>query len=214
MTDQTFYLSARRKWESRHGDALDQARNWRVIAIVAAITAAASIATAFVAVNRQKAPPFITAIDQVGQAINMANLQGAKVPAIVIETALRSWVTDLRTVHRETVAQKTALRHVYSLMAAQAVAGIEPYLKGESGPFNVMKERSVSVDINTYLPMSENSAQVLWTETARDLPGNILFVKRYRADITFAMTPPATQEDAMKNPLGIAVTGIHWSEIK
>ena len=64
------------------------------------------------------------------------------------------------------------------------------------------------------LPQTEQSYQVTWTETARDLQGRPSGQTHWQASLTIAINPPRDEKTILsgKNPLGIYVNTLNWTQ--
>jgi type IV secretion system protein VirB5 len=101
------------------------------------------------------------------------------------------------------------LDQVYGFVAGAAQTFLDDYY-GKRSPFDVMKDRTISVDIGAILELSDKSFQLQWRETARSLEGRVMGRKTFQGIFTVRVDPPRTENRT--NPLGIFITHISWTE--
>jgi type IV secretory pathway TrbF-like protein len=93
------YVAARREWDERYGEIITRAKNWRVIAILSAMTTLVAVSGIVALSARSKVVPFVVAIDSLGRTVSAG-------PAEVTTTAdeklkkavLFTWIEGLRLV--------------------------------------------------------------------------------------------------------------------
>jgi type IV secretory pathway TrbF-like protein len=69
------------------------------------------------------------------------------------------------------------------------------------------------VDVQSVLQDSEETFEVEWTETIRDLCAAAKEKLRWKGAFTIAINPPKDEGQAGVNPLGIYVTQASWSRV-
>lgn len=220
-TEQPFSTGARfdgkRAWDERYGDAYAQARNWRLLGIGSMLTALILAGAYAVESHRDKVQTVFVAVDNIGQVVASGPVgKNAKVPPAAIKLALVQWVENIRTVYRDSIAQKAALAKAYALLTPAAQKFVNDNVRDDpsANPFTRMKEESVAVERVNYLPVSDNTVQLTWTEIVRTLAGDIKSTKKYQANITYLAEPPTNPQDAAKNPLGLQIKSVSWAELQ
>lgn len=206
------YLNARREWNERYGSYIARARNWRLAAL-GSILVNAILAVGVIWLGSQsKLVPYVVEVDKVGQAVAVKRADRA-LPADqrIVKAQLATWIVDLRSVSTDPVAQKAALARVYSMVDSSGAASLNDYFKANS-PFDVGQHQTVASSIDAVLPISENSYQVQWTENSRDLQGRLFKSTHWQASIELALNPPSEEEELLKNPLGIYIHSISWTQ--
>jgi len=216
---QSPYIEARRAWDERYGDALVQARNWRLVALASMATAVTLAGGYYVESSRDKIVPYVIAVDQIGQSYSVgAATKTPSIPPAAIKVALEQWLDAARTVYRDSIAQKVALERVYAIATPASKSFLDDWYKvvddGKHNPLEVMKTSSVSIAINSYMPLSDNTVQITWTETTRTLAGEVSSVKKWQANLTYIIEPPKRPEDIKRNPLGIQLKSVSWAELQ
>ena len=210
------YTEARDVWLERYGTYIQQAYNWRLIALLEAIALTCAI-VGFIFLNSQsKFVPYVVAIDKVGTAIAVAPADRAgTVDPRVVRAQLANWIVFARSVVTDRIVELQYIDSVYALVAADSAA--KGYLDnwypvdGHS-PFDRAKSETDSVAVNAILPISPDSYEIQWTETIRDLHGRVTKTQTWDATATVAFRPPDNEQTILKNPLGLYITSISWTQ--
>jgi type IV secretion system protein VirB5 len=128
--------------------------------------------------------------------------------------ALYQWVSDLRTVTTDGVAQRKAIDRVYSMIANGSPAQVEigEFYRTDP-PYQRAQTKTVEVDVKAVFAASDRTYQVEWTETARSLSGQVQSEERWKGAFTIAVNPPKDERLIRINPLGIYVTNVSWSKV-
>ncbi len=209
------YLAARREWDERYGSLITRARNWRLIAILCAITALIQTAGLIALSLRARVVPYVVAVDSLGHQVAAGPAeQSSAVDDRLKRAALFEWVEDLRTVTGDGVAQRKAIDRVYARIAngSPALTLINEFFRGDP-PQTRAQTQSVSVDVQSVLATSDKTFQIEWTETVRDLQGEVKSQDRWKGAFTIAINPPADERTIRANPIGIYVTNASWTRV-
>lgn len=209
------YLAARREWDERYGSLITRARNWRLIAILCAIAALMQTAGLIVLSLRAKVVPYVVAVDSLGHQVAAGPAeQSSAVDDRLTRAAIFEWIEDLRTITSDGVAQRKSIDRVYSRIAnsSPALTVINEFYRGDP-PQNRAQTQSVSVDVQSVLATSDKTYQIEWTETTRDLQGEIKTQDRWKGAFTIAINPPSDERVIRANPLGIYITNASWTRV-
>ena len=168
------YLEARREWNERYGDYLARAKNWRLAALGSLLVSAILAAGMVFVASQSRIVPYIVEVDTLGQAVAVkpAEPVGPADPR-VIKAQLAAFVSWARTVSPDTALMKTAILNAYGMSGAPARGYLDEYFEAHS-PFDRAGHETVAVEVNAVLPLTEESYQVSWTETARDREGRMI----------------------------------------
>lgn len=216
-TAETPYMAARREWNERYGDYIAQAQNWRFMAFIVGLIAVILAFGAIYIGAQSKRIPYIVEVDKLGQIVNVAPAEKSMANSPRITKAmLNRFVIDWRAVSPDAVVQKAATDRLYKLVpqGSAALERINGYYRDNS-PFVVAQSTTVSIEpIGTPLPLSEQSWQVEWWETKRNLAGAVISRMRYKAVMMVAFNPPKDENQALDldNPIGLYVTDLNWSQ--
>lgn len=210
------YLAARRAWDERYGDLITRARNWRLAALLGCTAALVAIAGATWLATHSRVIPYVVAIDSLGRPVSaapadeVANSGDGRLK----RAALFTWVENLRLVTTDDVAQRKAIDRVYACVASgsQAQAFISDFYRANPPQKRALTE-TVGVEVTSVLATSDQTYEVEWVETARDLHGQVQSTERFKGAFTIAINPPEDERLIRINPLGIYVTNAHWSKV-
>ena len=103
---------------------------------------------------------------------------------------------------------------VDKLGAAVAVRSAN-FLNGfykDADPFARAKTELSDVEIQSALPLSKESWQIEWSETKRTLTGDVIDHTRWKAIIKIGTFIPSTESEMYRNPSGVVVTQISWTQ--
>ena len=214
---ETPYMAARREWNERYGDYIASARNWRFIAIVLAlISLILAIGSIYIG-SKSKLTPYIVEVDKLGQVVNVAPAERLMPDSPrVVKAMIMRFVIDWRAVSPDAVVQKAATDRLYKMVpqGSPTLEKINGYYRDQS-PYVVAQSMTVAIEpIGTPLPLSEQSWQVEWWETKRNLTGAIISRTRYKAVMMVAFNLSSDQNKALDldNPIGLYITDINWSQ--
>lgn len=208
------YLEARREWNERYGDYVQQAHNWRAMALISgAVALVGVIGVAYVGA-RSKVVPYVVEVDKLGEVAAVARAdRAAGVDQRVIKAYLARFVADWRTVTVDRQAQKGAIDRVYAMLptGSLAVGKLDDYFKAHN-PFLLASHESVAVAVTNLLPISDRTWQAEWQEVTRDDRGSVQSTVRMKVSIMVGITPPTEERQILINPLGVYITDLNWSQ--
>jgi len=204
------YLSARREWNERYGDYIARARNWRGAAFASlALCGVLAVGVVWQA-SQSKVVPYVVELDKLGDAVAVGRAdRAAPADVRIIKAELAAWITAVRTISSDSVAEKGALSRAYALVGSSATTFLNDYYRQHT-PFG--QTRVVAVSVDAVLPMSERTYQVQWSEDVRDLQGRAIGTTHWIASLTTALDPPTDERGILNNPIGLYVTGISWTQ--
>src|SRR5215475_7568790 len=206
--DTSPYLAARREWDERYGSLITRARNWRIAAVLALTVALVATCGLIALSMKAKVVPYVVEIDNLGRVLAAGPAeQASRADDRLKRAALFQWVSDLRTVTTDGVAQRKAIDRVYSMIASGSPAQVEIgdfYRNGP--PFDRAQKETIEVDVKAVFPVSDRTYQVEWTEIVRGLSGQTESQDAWKGSVTIAISPPSDERLIRVNPLGIYVT--------
>jgi len=206
------YLNARREWNERYGSYIARARNWRYAAFGSLLISAILAVGVIWLASQTKLVPFVVQVDKLGQAIAVKRADRAStVDQRIVKAQLAAWIMNVRSVSADPVAQKAALARSYSMVDSSGATFLNDYYK-EASPFDSGQQQTVACSIDAVLPISDRTYQVQWTEDARDLQGRLFKTTHWQASLEIGFNPPTDEAELLKNPLGIYVHTISWTE--
>jgi type IV secretion system protein TrbF len=208
------YTEARREWNERYGSYIARARNWRIMAILSGLTTIIAVGGLVYTSAQNRFIPYIVEVDKLGAlaAVGFAD-RAAPVDQRIIKAYVTRFIEDARLVSSDAMAQKAAINRVYS-MIAQGTSGLiklNEYYK-DASPFKRAESETVSVEIISVLPITDQTWQCEWSETTRNLQGQIKAKARWKASVALAFNPPNDEKQILLNPLGMYAVDINWAQ--
>jgi len=209
------YLDARKEWDERYGSLISRANNWRRAAFAALLIALLETGGLIALAMKSKVVPYVVAIDSLGRTVASGPAEQTTAADDKLKrAALFHWVSDLRTVTIDGVAQRKAIDRVYTMIANGSPAQIEV---GDfyrlAPPQERAQTRTVDVEVKAVFATSERTYQVEWTETIRGLSGQVESEERWKGSFTITVNPPTDERLIRLNPLGIYVTNVSLSRV-
>ena len=209
------YLAARREWDERYGDQMARARNWRTIAVLCTMVALVATSGVVWLSVRSRIIPFVVVTDNLGRPVasGLAD-QASTADEQLKRSTVIEWVENLRLVTTDGIAQRRAIDRVYAHIASGSPAQTfisDFYRTGQ--PFTRAQAETISVDVQSVLQDSEETFEVEWVETIRDLYGVVKEKDRWKGAFNIALNPPKEERLARINPLGVYVTQASWSTV-
>jgi type IV secretory pathway TrbF-like protein len=214
-SDTSPYLAARREWDERYGSLIIRARNWRIAAVLALAVALVATCGLIALSMKAKVVPYVVAIDNLGRVLASGPAdQASRADDRLKRAALFQWVSDLRTVTIDGIAQRKAIDRVYSMIANGSPAQVEigDFYRNDP-PYQRAQTKTVEVDVKAVFAASDKTYQVEWSETIRALSGQVESENHWKGSFTIAVSPPNDERLVRINPLGIYVTNVSWSKV-
>lgn len=208
------YLAARRQWDEHYGEFVESANRWRKIALINSVTCVIAVAALLVDVYHPR-PPFVAVVGADGRNLG----SGFADRRLTLDDHLKmsylsEWVSNLRMVTSDGWVQRTAINAVYAKIDNGSAARefINDFYRKDP-PQKRAQSETVHVEVSSVLPLSDNTYQVDWIETTRDLQGKVESQKRWKGAFTLTFSPPNDEKAARLNPLGMYVTQARWNEV-
>lgn len=208
---ETPYQRAGELWDERIGSARVQAKSWRMIAFgTLALTAA--MAGALVWQSQQsRVVPYVVEVDRLGEARAVQPADRDYRPNDAqIAWHLARFIEHVRTISLDPVLMRRNWLVGYDFVTARGSRFLSAYARS-ARPFDVIGEKTLSVEVTSVVRASDRSFQVKWTETAFD-HGEQNGTTHWTAILSVVRHPPVTADVLRKNPLGIYVDAIDWSQ--
>lgn len=208
---ETPFQRAGQLWDERIGSARVQARAWRIMGF-GSLGLTCAVTTGFVWLAAQsRVVPYVVEVDRLGaaRAVSEAD-RGYKPTDPQIAWALSKYIAHVRGVSLDPVVMRADWLEAYDFSTERGGRALSEYARA-SGALTRIGERTLSVQVTSVVRASEASFQVKWTERAFER-GNATGTSRWTAILTLVERPPRDAETLRRNPLGIYVDAIDWSQ--
>ena len=172
------YLNARRAWNTHTAGLMKSLQLWQFVGGLSLLLSLTAIGGLISIGSQSKFVPLVFQQDANGNTLSVTRAD--KVSQANIDdyrTAAAHFIENLRMVSRDVELQKKAVFQVYSFLNGSdaALSKVYSIYKGEAhlNPFERAAKEVVSISIRSVLQASENSWQVDWVETTRNLDGSL-----------------------------------------
>lgn len=208
------YLEARRQWSEEYGGFIARERAWRLIAIIALVLATVSIGVVAYTATRSQFVPYIVEKDKLGSTVAVRPAERTQqADPRVIQAQLAEWLTNTRSVSVDAGLQRRGIDKAYALISRSGAAKqqLDAWMQAND-PFKRAASELVTVEIQSVLPVGDNSWRIEWAETVRDRAGELLSTTTWQATVTVAVVPPKTEAAIFMNPTGLLIQSFAWSQ--
>ena len=126
------------------------------------------------------------------------------------------YIRDARSVSNDQTVEAEAMANLLAHTHGPANNFLSDYYHADSrahDPFVVAQKYTVTVQIDSILPLSTNTWQVRWTEQERDRTGSATSTAtHWEAQLQTEQVEPKTAASIISNPIGFFVRGIDWTQ--
>jgi len=207
----TPYQKAAQLWDERIGSARVQARNWRMMAF-GTFTLSAGLTCGLLWQSMQsRVVPYVVAVDRLGEAKAVQPVDRDYQPTDPqIAWFLAHFVKEVRSVSLDPVMMRQNWLSAYDFVTQRGARFLNDYAQ-QADPFGEVGTRTVSVQVTSVVRASDRSFQVKWTESEYER-GNLLGTSHWTAILTLVRRPPSSADALRRNPLGLYVDAIDWTQ--
>jgi type IV secretion system protein VirB5 len=216
------YTEAWKPWDDRLADHVIAKRNWQLaFGAMALVALALAIAVVWLS-SRIRYVVYAVQVDKLGYALAMPQpLVATTGPASeMIERMQRyeiaQYIREARAVSDDSNVEHQAVDDVFAHTIRQSAADqfLDSYYhEPEQNPFVRAQQQTVTVQIESILPLSQKTWQVRWQEEARDLHGAAVGIPtHWEAELQTEIVTPKDADRIITNPLGFYVTQVSWTE--
>lgn len=208
---ETPYQRAAQAWDDRIGSARAQAHSWRLMAFGATALLSLSVTDNLRLRFGSRIVPYVVEVDKLGAARSVA-------PALVdyrptdpqIAWHLARFIENVRSRPADPIVLRQNLQAAYDFTTEQGAAALNDYARG-SDPFALLVDLQVSVDVKNVVRASADSFRIAWDERRYD-HGQLAATSHWSAILTVVVRTPADAATLSRNPLGLYVHAINWSQ--
>jgi type IV secretory pathway TrbF-like protein len=208
---QTPYQRAGQVWDDRIGSARVQARNWRLMALGGLMLSTGLSGGLLWQSMQSRVVPYVVAVDRLGEARAVEPADRDYQPTDPqIAWHVGQFITNVRSVSLDPVLMRRNWLSAYDFVTTRGARFLNQYARS-ANPFGDVGNRTVSVEVTSVVRASDRSFQVKWSESEYDR-GNLVGTTRWTAILSVVVKPPASAETLRRNPLGLYVDAIDWSQ--
>lgn len=207
---ETPYQKAAQVWDTRMGDALVRARNWRLMAFGCLTLALGLSAGVIWQAGRSTVTPYVVEVDRLGEVREVGPATESWSPSDAqIAWHLARFIENVRALSIDPIVVRQNWLAAYDYTTSEAANTLNDFAR-DSDPFGKVGKKTVTVEVTSVVRSSPGSFDVRWREEEFE-NGSRAAVTRHRAVLTVILKPPRTEEALRKNPLGIYVHAVNWS---
>ncbi|KAA3682673.1 VirB8/TrbF family protein (plasmid) [Campylobacter fetus] len=209
------YLDAKREWLERYGNYISQKRNWQIIAVLSAIISLICVIFLGYSTTQNKLIPYVIEVDKLGNTSKVGIVQNIDLKnPNVIKYSLNTFIHSWRSVWGDVEIQRKFIFDAYAYLEPNSKAFNfinEEYR--EKNPFKQVSKENVRVKVKSIVPQNADTWQVEWEEETRNLKEEIISQITYRGFFQVKQIVPTTEEQILKNPLGIFIFDLNYAKI-
>lgn len=207
---ETPYQRAGQAWDERIGSARVQASNWRIMAL-GLLGLSGALGGALAWLSAQGAiTPWVVEVDRLGEIRTVGPATKNYKPTDEgVRTTLRHFVENVRSISSDGVAVSRAWDDAYAVVQGDAARFVTDYANAIDLEKQIGRTQ-VSVEVTSVLRASPKSFRAAWIER-RYVQGQLQSTERWSAILTVELRKPRTDQEVLKNGLGVRVTAINWS---
>lgn len=200
-----------RIWNDRYMNMSKAIRNWQLAFSYAMIVVVIMTISLARMANESKVQPFVVETSQ-GMPYAIKPMEAISVKdKTLINFALDQFIMNARSVVSDTEAEKNLLNRAYAFSADETLRYLRDYYD-QNNPFEKVAHTTTSVSIVNTLPLSNNTWQVTWDETERNLEtGHVSGTTRWVAQLTYTLGE-VNPKFINENPFGLYITQLTWAK--
>ena len=208
---QTPYQRAAQVWDDRLGSARVQARNWRLMAFGMFFLSAGLSSGLLWQSMQSRVIPYVVAVDRLGEARAVTPATSDYQPTDPqIAWFLAKFIGDVRSVSLDPVLMRQNWLSAYDFATPRGARFLSAYARA-ANPFGQIGTRTVSIQVTSVVRASDRSFELKWIESEYER-GTPAGTSHWTAILTVVQRPPSSAEALRKNPLGLYVDAIDWSQ--
>lgn len=207
------FLDGRREYYDRYFQLAKLANNWR-LAFFGTLAGLIILAIGMVMVAlQQKVVPFAVELNGNSEVVRVTRADVlAKPTDNQVAASLRLFIIGARTVFLDRRAQQMQMSTAYSMiLAGSAAYQAMKDFHTTNNPYERSKEVTVEVAVTSVPKISDDTWQVEWTETTKQLSGRVVSAKSWQGTFKVRIVPPENEHEIGVNPFGIYVEWFSWT---
>ncbi len=208
---ETPYKRAGQIWDARMGAARVQAANWRLMAFGCLALAFASAAALVWRSLQSSVVPYVVEIGAEGEARAVRPATADYRPSDAqIAHHLARFLENVRGLSVDPVIVRRNWLAAYDYATDRGALALNEYAR-LNDPFTDIGRRSRAVEVISVVRESDRTFQARWIERTYE-HGNLISTSQFTALLTVVIDAPRDAETLRKNPLGLFVHAVNWSQ--
>jgi len=211
------YLQARREYSDRYANLAAGKRNWQFAALGFFLLAVLTSVISIIQVRQVKRIPYVVEADaRTGYIITMPQPLTPSSTTISMDVIERGtvaeFIQDARSAIADFAGEDTVLQFVNGHARGPAQSFLRSYYEdGLHNPHKVAKQHSISVTIESLVPIGPHSFQVRFIESYRDKNGMSIDTEPDTHWVALLHTEIHPGDDVVRNPAGVYVVALQWA---
>jgi type IV secretion system protein TrbF len=217
QSDDDPYRESRREYSDRYANLAAGKRNWQFAALGFFLVAVMSLAISIIQVRQVKKIPYVVEADaRTGYVITMPQPLTPSSTTVSIGTieqaTIAEFIQNARGVIADTTGEDTLLNFVKFHARGPAQDFLHAYYEdGVHNPHKVAKQHTISVTIESLVPIGPHSFQVRFIESYRDKNGMSIDSEPDTHWVALLHTEIHPDDDVVRNPAGVYIVALQWA---
>ena len=200
------FLEAKKEWLERYGTYINQAKNWRLIAILSLVAAVIMGIGFYTQAVRTHVVPYVVYINKSGNIRDLKLLKPLTQNAGLSPMTIRYYVNQYIAYTFGNIASRIATKERVNKVAEESLPGAKGIIANYLSANNPFLEKHIRlVKVHYILQKPDGSYMVSFTVNEINKSGISITMTNYIATVGIAVVPPATLKQAEINPLGIYI---------
>jgi len=207
----TPYQRAQAEWDGRMGSAIKQASGWRMVAFFLLLIIALLIGALLFLLKQKGDKVFVAEVTREGRVVNISSLPVQYRPTVAqYEYFITHFIELARALPLDPVVARNNWLNAYNFLTQRGAMKLNAILR-EHNPLELLGKKTITVKILDINPLSGSSFEVDWSETTINANGQNEGEREFSGVFTTLIKQPASQEEILKNPLGIYIIDFNFS---
>jgi type IV secretion system protein VirB5 len=200
------FLEAKKEWLERYGTYINQAKNWRLIAILSLAIAVIMGVGFYTQAVRTHVVPYVVYINKSGNIRDVKLLKPLTQNAGLSPMTIRYYVNQYITYTFGNIASRIVTKERVNKVVEESLPGAKGVIVNYLRANNPFLEKHIRlVKVHYILQKPDGSYTVSFTVSEINKAGISIIMVNYIATVGIAVVPPATLKQAEINPLGIYI---------
>ncbi len=204
----------KKEWNDRYMNMAIAIRNWQIAFFVSIVMSLVLALVVGKIATESHVQPYVIQTNN-GMPLNIESMLelSSKDKQTLAYYAVSQFIENARTVITDNDAQKTLVNKVYAYAADDSLNYLKDFYESNN-PLLINSKYTVSVNNVTPMLLSNNTWQVTWDETKRDITsGEVISTSRYLANLSYQFGN-VNSKFITENPFGLYITQMSWSQVQ